>query len=284
MSAAERLTSTQLVDSLESIGTIPTAAAQVFGLINDPKAVLSDFERVLRPDVGLTANLLKSANSAYFRASREITSVKDAIGRMGLRRTFEVVASASFAKTIPPRLRGYELEADAYWSHSIAVAVLSDRIGRAVGFTYPDLAFTAGLLHDLGKVVIASWLDGSGGLMPVPAGSFTHVEGERSLLGFDHVEAGEALALKWNLPKDLAAATRWHHDPSSAPTATQRYFATVIQVADLASSAAGHPDGDDALDPSSLERLSLDAAKLAALVEDAKPEIARMRQLLSTAS
>ena len=80
-----------IMESVDGIGTVPTAVAQVFSLINDPKASMSDFERVMRPDVGLTANLLRSANSAYYRGSREITSVKDAISRMGLRRVFEVV-------------------------------------------------------------------------------------------------------------------------------------------------------------------------------------------------
>lgn len=270
-----------IMESVDGIGTVPTAVAQVFSLINDSKASMSDFERVMRPDVGLTANLLRSANSAYYRGSREITSVKDAISRMGLRRVFEVVTSQSFARTIPPKLKGYELAADAYWSHSITVAVLSDRIGRAAGFTYPDLAFTGGLLHDLGKVVIATWLAGAGAFQVTPTKVLRSIEDERELLSFDHVEAGEALAHKWNLPKDIAAATRWHHDPSSAPTATQRYFATVIQVADSLSALAGSGEGvEQALDPSSLERLNLTEEKLLRLVEDAKPEINRTRELL----
>jgi HD-like signal output (HDOD) protein len=272
-----------LIDSIDGIGSIPTAVAQVFGLINDPKATMADFERVVRPDVGLTANLLKSANSAYYRSSREITSVKDAIGRMGLRRVFEVVASQSFAKTIPSRLRGYALDASDYWGHSVAVAVLSDRIGRAAGFTYPDLAFTAGLLHDLGKVVIATWLSGPGALVPVPEGGLSTVELEREVVGIDHLEAGEAVALKWNLPKDIAAAMRWHHDPSSAPTATLRYFATVIQVSDSAAHGAGFGEGvAEVVDPSSLERLNLEPAALTKLVDDAKPEIERTRELLAS--
>lgn len=275
------MSESSFVASIDGIGSIPTSVAQVFGLISDPKATSSDFERVVRPDAGLTANLLKSANSAYYRASREITSVKDAIGRMGLRRVFEVVASRSFAKTIPSTLRGYPLTADQSWRHSIAVAVLADRIGRKAGFTYPDLAFTAGLLHDLGKVVIATWLSGAGSLVPLPDGGLASSELERSVAGLDHAEAGEAVALKWNLPNDIAAAMRWHHDPESAPTATQRYFATVVQVADGAAHGLGDGDGaDHQVEPASLERLSLDPDALARLVEDARPEIVRTGELL----
>jgi HD-like signal output (HDOD) protein len=106
---------------------------------------------------------------------------------------------------------------------------------------------------------------------------------EREVVGLDHLEAGEAVALKWNLPKDIAAAMRWHHEPSSAPTATLRYFATVIQVSDSAAHTAGFGEGGgEAIDPSSLERLNLEPAALTKLVDDARPEIDRTRELLAS--
>lgn len=272
-----------LAARIDAVGTVPTAVAQVFSLINDPRATMADFERVVRPDPGLTANLLKSANSAYYRATREITSVRDAIGRMGLRRVFEVAASASFAKAIPQQLSGYGLSADDYWSHSVAVAVLADRLGRAAGFTYPDLAFTAGLLHDLGKVVVSSWLASSPAL-DVSAG-LGSLDREVAVLGVTHPELGEALCLRWNLPKDIAAAARWHHAPADAPSATQRYLATVVQVADGAAITAGHADGFETGDlGEGLERLGLTQDKVDELVESARPEIERTRELLASSA
>ncbi|HEY0883492.1 MAG TPA: HDOD domain-containing protein, partial [Archangium sp.] len=261
-------TASDIVARFDSLGTVPTAVAQVFGLINDPKATMADFERVVRPDVGLTTNLLRCANSAYYRATREITSVRDAIARMGMRRVFEVAASASFAKTVPGVLSGYGTSALTYWEHSVAVAVLADRVGREAGFTYPDLAFTAGLLHDLGKVVVAQWIDQHPELH-VPDGTLQTAEAEHELLGATHAEFGEALCLKWNLPKDIAGAARWHHAAGDAPTATLRYLATVIQVADEAAHAAGFGEGhgDRPYDPEALERLSLTADRVNQIVE-----------------
>lgn len=270
---------TDIVARFETIGTVPTSVAQVFGLINDPKATMGDFERVVRPDVGLTTNLLRCANSAYYRASREITSVRDAITRMGMRRVFEVAASASFSKTVPETLTGYGTSAVNYWEHSVAVAVLSDRIGREVGFTYPDLAFTAGLLHDLGKVVVSSWLDQNPLRVP-PEGLVTP---ELELLGATHAEFGEALCLKWNLPKDIAGAARWHHAAGDAPSATLRYLATVVQVADEAAHLAGFGEGlaPQELELEALERLSLNRERVEQLTETAKPEIERTQELLA---
>lgn len=275
----------EIVGRIETIGTVPTAVAQVFGLVNDPKTTMADFERVVRPDVGLTANLLRCANSAYYRASREITSVRDAIARMGMRRVFEVAAGASFAKAVPAVLTGYGTPSASYWEHSIAVAVLADRIGREAGFTYPDLAFTAGLLHDLGKIVVSGWLDANPALQ-VPVGGLTTVELEHELLGATHAEFGEALCQKWNLPRDIGGAARWHHAAGDAPSATLRYLATVIQVADEAAHAAGFGEGLESqqLQVEALERLSLTAERVQSLVEASKPEIERTQDLLAQAA
>jgi putative nucleotidyltransferase with HDIG domain len=274
-----------IVGRIDSIGTVPTSVAQVFGLVNDPKATLMDFERVVRPDVGLTANLLRCANSTYYRASREITSVRDAINRMGMRRVFEIAATASFAKAVPGVLTGYGTTSASYWDHSVAVAVLADRVGREVGFTYPDLAFTAGLLHDLGKIVVANWLDANPALATFPS-ALVNLELEQQLLGATHPEFGEALCQKWNLPKDIGGAARWHHAPSDAPSATLRYLSTVVQVADCAAHRVGYGEGldSDTLEIEALERLSLTEERLNVIVTASQPEIERTQELLAQVS
>jgi putative nucleotidyltransferase with HDIG domain len=277
------VTAASIVERLDTIGTLPTSVAQIFRLINDPNAAANDFERVVRPDVGLTANLLKCANSVFYRATREITSVKDAITRMGLRRVFEVAASASFSRTIPAKLRGYGLSGPDFWGHSVEVAVLADRLGREAGFTYPDLAFTAGLLHDLGKAVVGTWLTEEGAATPLPDGGLTTIALEREVLGTDHAECGELLAQKWNLPKEIVGAARWHHDPAGAPSATLRYLATVVQLADGAAHAhhGGRAAGShEPLEADALERLNLAPERVMEIMALVRPEIDRTRELL----
>lgn len=278
----------RIVEHTKSVGTVPTAAAQVFSLINDPKATAADFERVIRPDVGLTANLLRCANSAYYRATREITSVRDAISRMGLRRVFELAASASFAKTIPGKLAGYAIDSRQYWNHSVAAAVLADRIGRQAGFTYPDLAFTAGLLHDIGKLVISNYLSENPSAMSLADGVFRSIESEHATLGVDHAVLGEALGLSWSLPKDIAASARWHHTPLEAPTATLRSLAAVVQVADAAAhlKELGIDEASEEPYPpppaEALEHLGFGPDTLLVLVERARSEIERTQEMLSS--
>jgi HD-like signal output (HDOD) protein len=165
------------------------------------------------------------------------------------------------------------------------VAVLADRLGRLAGFTYPDLAFTAGLLHDLGKVVVATSLDAAGALLehPLPEHGLHSVEAERAYLGTDHTELGELLALKWRLPKEIGGAARWHHAPLEAPAATLRYLATVVQVADTAAHVAGFGDSADQsaeLDRDALERLNLEPTQVMEAIEQGKAEIERTREMM----
>ncbi|MFO0600754.1 MAG: HDOD domain-containing protein [Myxococcaceae bacterium] len=270
----------EVIDRVDTLGTVPGSIAQVFSLINDPKASPSDFERVVRPDPALTANLLRCANSAFYRGSREISSVRDAIARMGLRRVFEIAAGATFARSIPRLLEGYELSSDDYWAHSVATAVLSDRLGREAGFTYPDLAFTSGLLHDLGKLVVSRWLTEHPSLRI--ARPLT-LDDELDLVGATHAELAEALCLRWHLPRDIAAAARWHHAPADAPTATLRYLASVIRLADLAAHTArpAGPTPPEPLDPECLERLGLEASRVEHLASSALPEIERTLEMLA---
>jgi putative nucleotidyltransferase with HDIG domain len=275
------------------LGTLPAVATRLIGLLDDQKTSLTQVEQVVRPDVALTANLLRYANSPAYRGARQIVSVKDAVVRLGARETLNVVMGASYGRLIPARLLGYGMTADAFWSHSVSVACLSDRIGREVGFASADLAFTAGLLHDLGKVVLATFLTTGAGLTArTPSGvELSSLEVEREHLGTDHTEIGEATAGRWQLPTEICAVVRWHHQPQKAPKASQRLLAATIALADaLAKKGVGSDGGPTdwrglvaAVDADVLVTLSLGAPRLERLLSDSVVEIVRTRDAFSTA-
>lgn len=93
----------------------------------------AEFEAVIRPDTALTTSLLRLANSAYFGRSRKIDSVRQAITLLGVKRLFKVAAGAAFTAIIPSRIPGYEIEAQAFWKHNVAVAILSERLAIDLG-------------------------------------------------------------------------------------------------------------------------------------------------------
>jgi HD-like signal output (HDOD) protein len=282
--AAQLLDEQAVLSKVDAVGTVPAAVTRLFGLFGDERASMADYERVIRPDPSLTANLLHCANSAFYRGQHEISSVKEAISRVGTRRVIELAAGSTFAKTMPAKLPAYELEAAVFWKHSVAVAVLSDRIGREAGLGYPDLAFTAGLLHDLGKVLIGTYLASNPGALAglPPNARLTDLASERALLGIDHAAAGEAMALKWALPKPVGAAARYHHSPADAPGATLRYLAASVHVADGMAHRAGYGTNgpEPVIDPAALEKLGLDQARLERLAGVAEAEIESTSQML----
>jgi HD-like signal output (HDOD) protein len=269
------------------LGTLPAISARLFSLLGEAsKASVSDVEQLVRPDVGLTANLLRYANTAANRGVSRVTTVKEAVVRLGARQVLEVALGASLSRLIPPRLLGYGTTADEFWGHSVAVALISDRLGRETGFASADLAFTAGLLHDLGKVVLATYLTTGAGMAARDVGALGSVAVEREKLGTDHTEIGEAVGVKWQLPAEICAVARWHHAPQQAPKASQRLLTAAIALADgLAKQGLGMEPGAkdlralvDAVDRDVLVTLSLTQNRLERLLADSVAEIERTRQ------
>ncbi len=222
---------------LARVKTLPTlgpVVVQLMSLANNEKASAADFERLIKPDPALTANLLKMANSAYFGCRCQVTSVRQAVAMLGTKRVCETAAGAAFTRVIPSQLKGYGMSAAAYWQHSVAVAVFSERIAKEVGMPVPELTFTAGLLHDIGKLVISSYLEEVATEVEsrMRGSDIAYVDAERETLGIDHSQAGAAVAEKWNLPPGIQSAVQWHHAPQSCAEPEGRRLADLVHVAD----------------------------------------------------
>lgn len=257
-----------ILGTLESIPTLPAAAARLFQLLDDPKASATHFERLITPDPALTANLLRFANSAYFGRNRQVSSVRDAIVLVGLKSLADLVVSAGFARVLPPRLPGYDVDAPTFWQHCVAVAVLSERLALEVALDVPTLTFTGGLLHDIGKLAVGSFVAEArdGVLERVWAGGECFVAVEREVLGIDHAEVGEALAARWRLPPAIGAVVRWHHAPSDGQEGGHGARVDLVHLADALAHTLGY--GADVgelrreVDRHAIVRVGLDAARL----------------------
>ncbi|MHB8079295.1 MAG: HDOD domain-containing protein [Candidatus Krumholzibacteriia bacterium] len=270
-----------------TLPTLPVSVARLAALMDDPRAGALDFEAVIRPDPALTANLLRLANSAYFGLSREVDSVRQAVALMGLKRVFEMAASVSFARVIPPFLPGYGIAATGFWTHCIAVGTLSERLARELGRDIPGLLFTAGLLHDVGKLAIGSFLMEE--TLPMRArlaeARITFVAAERAVLGTDHAEVGQAAAQRWALPPAIGVAARWHHAPLDAPTPESRVVAGLVHAADGLAHLLGF--GTDVgemrreVDRRVVEMFDLRPARLEKVAGETFAEISEMARLFA---
>jgi putative nucleotidyltransferase with HDIG domain len=224
---------------IRALPALSRAAARLHALAADPRSSAADLEAAIRPDAALTANLLRVANSAYFGLRSRAQTARQAVSLLGLRRVCEVATSAAFAPVIPARLPGYEVDAAAFWTHSVAVGVLAERLAQEAG-TPPELTFTAGLLHDLGKLAICAWVSGeAGAILTRTRGGETFAAAERDVLGLDHAEVGDLLAAAWGLPPAVAAAARWHHRPADAAAGPDGRLVALVHAADALAHSLG---------------------------------------------
>ena len=222
-----------VLSRVKELPALSATALRLAELARDDRSGATDFERVVRPDPALTANLLRVANSAYFGLRCRAESVRQAVTVLGVKRVSEVAAAVALAPVIPARLPGYELEASAFWLHSVAVAVLAERLSLQLGLRCPDLTFTAGLLHDIGKLAIGAFVaDDAPSILIRTRGGLPFVAAEQAVLGLDHGQVGGLVAEAWSLPPAAAAAARWHHAPGAAPEDALQVLIDLVHVAD----------------------------------------------------
>ena len=274
----------KILKKIDSLPTLPTAVAQLSKLIASPTASARDFEAVIKPDPSLTANLLRLANSAYFGLRREVTSVKQAITLLGNKRVFEIAASAGFSRVIPAMLPGYRIQSSDFWLHSIAVAVLAERLAAELRIKAPGLLFTAGLLHDLGKLAIGSFLEEEETelLQRLANDDIAFSTAEKELLGTDHSEVGEELAEQWDLPEAVIWTAKWHHHPAEAGD-VDNVLVDLVHLADAMAHMFGY--GADVgelartVDKGVASRLGFDVHSIEAVSSDTESQIREMGEM-----
>ena len=227
----------EAISQIRSLPTLPSVLAQVLKTISDPEASALDLARQIASDQSLAANLLKLVNSAFYGFARKIDSVPEAVVILGF---FQVrnLALATSAFTQMPRGNS-SYDRGQLWRHSLAVAMTADRCAKRHTLESEGGAFSAGLLHDIGKVVLDSLYPQ---LFRQAAEQAHATEGllvavEPGLFGLDHTQAGGLLARHWHLPVSVATGVRWHHNPCDAEKHTE--LACLISVADFLAYEAG---------------------------------------------
>lgn len=263
MISAERI-----ANSVKRLPVLPMVSAKLSQALSDEKTTPAQIEGIIQVDAALTATFLRIANSSYFATRGKIGSIRQAVVQLGRRRVMQLAVTSAFSRVMPKTIPGYGLDAATFWQHTIAVAVLSERLAKELGRTCGETAFTAGLLHDIGKLVIGAFLAEE--MVEVTShirrGDAPLVVIEREVLGTDHCQVGGTVATRWNLPDELVAVARFHHSPNEAPAGPTQELVDIVHAADLLSYIAGYgADVGELLrspDPTAIKRLGLKTQKL----------------------
>ena len=168
----------------------------------------------IEKDQAMALKILKLVNSAFYGFRSKVSDIKNAVVLLGFNAVRNAIVSVSVINALPKTLLFQDFEMIDFWKHSLAVAVTSKSIAQKSGLDSPDNCFVGGLLHDVGKVIMAQyfkedfikvWTRMQNEYLPF-------YDAEQQELPVDHTKIGAYLADRWQLPRGLTDAIRWHHD------------------------------------------------------------------------
>lgn len=226
---------------------MPTAVQKAVVLLGDPDVDMGELSKIIELDPGLTSNLLRLANSAYFGGTRSISSVREAVVRLGAANLTKLLTTAGLAPIAHQEIKGYDLPPGMLLKHSITVAVSAEELARQLGLHAPEHTFTSGLLSDIGKIVLGTFLavDAEPILVLAQDKGLTFEKAEEEVLGINHAEVGALLLDFWELPENIVQVVRWKYDPMGFPG--RDLALDLVHVADALAKMSGIGLGLDGL-------------------------------------
>lgn len=229
----------RIEEHIANFPKMPPLCQSLLGYLDDPDVDFKTIRDLVQYDPGLTANVLKLANSVYLGTMQEVTSLQAALVRLGTGRVFELVLSLAVSTRLVPALPGYGLEARDLLRHSIWTAVAAQELARILQMKNADTVFTVGLLHDLGLLLLDPFIAEERDRFTIifEEQSISFNTAEKEVLGIDHAEAGAEILELWQLGPEIVSGVRWHHEPAEASDFQELIY--LVHLADMLSLSEG---------------------------------------------
>lgn len=231
------MTPAELVAKNLKLVSLPEICIQVQEMADSPLSTAESIGEVISTDTALSARLLKIVNSAFYGMPSRIDTISRAVNLLGMRELKNLTFAASAAEVfsdIPPDL----VDMAGFWQHSIYTGLVARQLAQDCNVLHAERLFTAGLLHDVGRLLIYIKLpEQAAQAESMRQQSERHLcDIEDELLGFDHAEVGYALLSEWKLPANLCATIRYHHRPQDAHDA--HLESAILHIADIVAHCA----------------------------------------------
>jgi putative nucleotidyltransferase with HDIG domain len=258
---------------------LPQAVLDVMALLRREDSSAEDCAAAIARDAGMAVLTLRLANSAFYGVAGRVASMRDAMQLLGRRTLSGLLATAAVSARVPrPACAGFDFV--GFWRHALGTAIAAQCLARELALD-DDAAFTAGLLHDVGELVLAAhWPDAlAATIAAAAAADRPRAEVEAALLGVDHGAIGARLAHHWHFPAEVAEAIGLHHRPAAGAA-----LADLVHVADAVVHALDLDDAPaarvPALCPDAWARLAPKPAQLLRTFDKTETGVAAMCQAL----
>jgi putative nucleotidyltransferase with HDIG domain len=253
--------SNRFIKKVRNIPTLPNVLAQIIQTLDAPNASASDLERIVRNDQAITTKLLAVANSAYYGFHHQITTVRQAVVAIGFTEVRNVCLGLSLMGFLHPSTFPDRKMAEQLWLHSLATSEAARVLAKHTEACDPGQAFTGGLLHDIGKVIMAAFAAEQVASLKdyMAERQCSYLEAEKELT-FSHGEVGKELSVRWDLPPVLGQVIGKHH--SLEPEMDYLPLVAVVSAADylvrnIGIGDSGNPDSPE-LSSLALETMGTD--------------------------
>lgn len=270
---------------IEALPPMPAVALKLLEAAQDENAGMGTLAGWIEKDPAMTANLLHLCNSPFYGVRREVTSIRQAANLLGTKQVVQIAITILASQRLSGGHAGYGLASGELWKSSVTAAVAAELLAQEVRYRNESTAYTAGLLQDVGKIVLAEFV---GAAIPKILAVVEHEhlsfqEAESRVVGMNHAEVGARLLELWGFPASLVESVRTHHDPEDAKI--DPALARISHLADALTMTVGMGLGSDGLayklDARSLEALGIDSSKqLDSLIEALTLRILQAEDLL----
>ena len=219
--------------SIEDLQPIPQIALKILRIINEDLYEIQNVTEEIRKDQVISARTLQLCNSVMFASRKKIDSLDHALVMLGQHLLLKFVISASLNRFFNQSGQGYSLCKGGIYHHAVGTAIIAEKLAELTGKVEPSMAYTAGLLHDIGKVVLDQFINSGFPLFyrELNEEGKNFAEVEKQLLGTDHTDVGADLAQNWSFPESLVETIKYHHKPEKAEKNYE--LVHIVYLADL---------------------------------------------------
>ncbi|MGZ5027560.1 MAG: HDOD domain-containing protein [Methylobacter sp.] len=270
-----------LKDEIKHLDLVPSVAIKLLKLTNDDNSSIDNLSLIIETEPVLAAKILKQVNSAAYALPNHITSINRAVNMLGFSAVRQIAINLVLYNKLIEQNSKPAFDLMFFWQHCLYVASLSRRIAVALEYPDPDLIYTGGLLHDIGKIAIETYgrLTYTDFIDSMDRSEHSSIEKERRFFGITHAEIGHIFCLEWQLPASIMAIVTCHHD-QPAEKSLYAHYTTEIAIVSFANyiawiqgiGSATH-DSHSALQSAVLGAIDIDRLNLEALLQQADQDM-----------